>query len=433
MRWAYKLPLRFRSLFHKNWVEHELCDELRFHLDKLTAENVAQGMTQAEARYAALRELGGVEQIKEECRDMRQLKFIDDLCKDLVIGLRRLRRNPGFTAAAVITLALGIGANTAIFSVVDAVLLRPLPYPDPAQLVRFFEDLSQKGYSRARVSPPTYLELKTQKRLFEDVAAVNETSFHRGVDNGGAERLNGALTTYNLFSVLGVRPLLGRTFLPEEDHPGSNHVALLSYAFWRDRFGGNPGIIGRSLRLNAEPYTVIGVMPPGFSFPEKDVTPIDVWTPRAFTPQELAPRGARYLLVVGRLQPDVSLEEVNAALRVLAHRAVERYPNEMRGVRRFFAEPLQDSDTHDAKRGLLMLLFAVGFILLIACANVANLLLSRSAARRREIAMRVALGAERSRILRQLLTETSLLSATGGILGGCLAVASFAFLRRLIP
>lgn len=356
-----------------------------------------------------------------------------DIQKDIRFGIRTLLRNRGFTAVALLTLTLGIGATTAMFSVVDAVLLRPLPYRNPQRLVTFFEDLTQVGYPRARVSPPTYLDLKTQKQIFQDVAALNETSFNLSGNGGTAKQLNGILATYNLFSLLGVHPLLGRTFLPDEDHPGANSVVLLSYALWRDRFGGNPGIVGQTLRLNDERYTVIGVMPRGFSFPEKEVNPIDVWTPRAFTAQELTARRARYLLVIGRLRPGVALDEVNADLLILAGQSTRQYPNDMQGVSRFFSEPLQASDTHEVKRGLMMLLFAVGFILLIACANVANLLLSRAATRRREIALRAVLGAGRGRIISQLLTESALLSIAGGVLGTALAIASFAFLKYLIP
>ena len=330
---------------------------------------------------------------------------------------------------------LGIGhwVTTAMFSVVDAVLLRALPYRDPHRLVSFFEDLGQQGYSRARVSPPTYLDLKAQRAIFQDVAAVNETSFNLSGHNGSAIQLTGVLVTFNLFSLLGAKPLLGRTFLAEEDRPGANQVLLLSFPLWQNRFAGDSGIIGQTVRLNSEPYTVIGVMPPGFSFPDKEIDPIQFWTPRAFTSQELAGRRARYLTVVVRLQPGASLAKVNAALRVLANQNALQYPNDMRGVSRFFAEPLQESNTHDVKLGLLLLQFAVVLILLIACANVANLLLSRAAARRREMALRAALGAGRGRILRQLLTESSLLSFAGGILGTGLALASFGLLKRLIP
>lgn len=356
-----------------------------------------------------------------------------DIQKDIRFGIRTLLRNCGFTVVALLTLALGIGATAAMFSVVDAVLLRPLPYRNPQRLVTFFTDLTRTGSPRARVSPPIYLDLKAQKQIFQDVAALNETSFNLSGKGDTAQQLNGILATYNLFSVLGVHPLLGRTFLPEEDRPGANHVVLLSYALWRNRFGENPAIVGQTLRLNDEKYTVIGVMPIGFSFPEKEVNPIDVWTPRAFTAQELAARRARYLLVIGRLRPAVTLYEANADLRILAGQNARQYPNDMQGVSRFFAEPLQAADTHEAKRGLMILLFAVGFILLIACANVANLLLSRATARRREIALRAALGAGRGRIISQLLTESVLLSIAGGVLGTVLAIASFAFLKYLIP
>lgn len=356
-----------------------------------------------------------------------------DIQKDIRFGVRALLRNPGFTAVALLTLALGIGATTAMFSVVDAVLLQPLPYRDPQRLVTFFEDLSQIGYPRARVSPPTYLDLKAQAQLFHDVAAVNESAFNLGGGGGGARQLNGILATYQLFSVLGAHPLLGRTFLPEEDRPGANHVVVLSYAFWQNGFGGSREIIGQTLRLNDEPYKIIGVMPLEFSFPEKELNPIDLWTPRAFTAEELTPRRGRYLFAVARLQPGISLNKVNAQLRILASQDVRQFPDDMRGVSRFFAEPLQESDTHETKRGLLLLFFSVSLILLIACANVANLLLSRAAARRREIALRAALGAGRGRIIGQLLTESGLLAIAGGILGTCLAVASFAFLKELIP
>jgi predicted permease len=360
--------------------------------------------------------------------------MIEDIWNDIRYGVRTLLRSPGFTAVAILTLTLGIGATTAIFSVVDAVLLHSLPYRDPQRLVSFFEDLGRLGYPRTRVSPPTYVDLKAQTQVFEDVAAVNETGFNlNGKNTGGARQLAGALVTHNLFAVLGISPLIGTSFLPEEDRPGADHVVLLSFSLWRNEFGGTPGIVGQTIRLNGEPYTVKGVMPAAFSFPDMEPNAIDVWTPRAFTSQELAARQARYLISVGRLRSGTSLEQANAALRIMESQNVRQYPNDMRGVSRFFAEPLRESYTHDSKDGLMMLMAAVGFILLIACANVANLLLSRAAGRRPEVALRMALGAGTSRILRQLLTESALLSFMGGVMGTCAAIGSFAFLKHLIP
>ncbi|MFZ0593302.1 MAG: ABC transporter permease [Bryobacteraceae bacterium] len=265
------------------------------------------------------------------------------------------------------------------------------------------------------------------------MAALNETAFNLSGTGADARQLNGILTTYNLFSVLGVKPLLGRSFLPEEDHPGVNHVALLSYALWKSQFGGDRRILGSIVRLNSEPYTIVGVMPAGFSFPEKEVNPIDVWTPRAFTAEELSARGARYLLAIGRLHPGVSVAQTNAALRALTTQTARQFLDEMQGVSRFFAEPLQDSDTHEAKRGLMMLLVAVGFILVIACGNVANLLVSRGLSRSREVALRMALGARRSRIISQLLIESALLSTMGGLLGAAIPIVSLGFLKHLVP
>jgi len=342
MAWGRRFWLRLQTLFRRDQIAHRLDDEIQFHLDLQIGENIAAGMDPEAARHAALRAFGNRTVLKEETRETWGWTWLEQIGQDLRHGARMLRKSPVFTAAAVLTLTLGIGATTAIFSVVDAVLLRPLPYRDPQRLVSFFEDLGEVGYPRTRVSPSTYLDLKAQTRVFEDVAAVNETGFNFSRDGSGARQLSGALVTYNLFAVLGSQPLIGTGFLPEEDRPGASHVVLLSFSLWQSEFAGSARIIGQTIRLNDEPYTVKGVMRPGFSFPDKEIGPIQVWVPRAFTSEELAARTARYLIAVGRLRPGISLTEANTDVRVLASQDIRQYRNDMLGVSRFFAEPLQE-------------------------------------------------------------------------------------------
>ena len=265
MRLFHKLPLRLRSVFRKNRVEQELSEELRFHLEKLIQENIEKGMTPDEARYAALRELGGVEQIKEECRDMRRVNYVESSIQDLRYGLRMLAKNPGFTAVAVLTLALGIGANTAIFSVVDAVVLRPLPYKDPDRLVMVKERIPLVTPEPIPVCAPDVIQFQRQNEVFESVAAFRggqlDLSGGREPERITAERVNA-----NLFSLLGVQPLVGRAFTADEDQPGRS-LAILSYPLWQRRFGANPDVVGRTVNLNRQAYTIIGVMPQSFVFP----------------------------------------------------------------------------------------------------------------------------------------------------------------------
>jgi putative ABC transport system permease protein len=352
------------------------------------------------------------------------------LIQDLRYGIRTLAKSPGFTVIALLTLTLGIGATAAIFSVVDAVLLRSLPYREPERLVSVLEDLTDLGFPRNTPAPGNYAEWKKQKQIFEDVAAMAEGDYNLTGREGEPEKLGGVTATQNLFSVLGTKPLIGRAFAPEEDRPGTEHVTLISYRLWKRRFGGDPKLVGQAILLNNQKYSVLGVMPPGFSFPSRN---IDIWTPIAFTSKQLANFGMHYLLVVGRLRPGVTVQKANAALLLLAKQMARQYPDTNAAIRRFFAEPLQESYTHDVRRGLIVLMAAVGFILLIACANIANLLLSRAAGRQREIAVRTALGADRGRIIRQLLTESALLAVVGGMLGVILANWCFNFLKNLIP
>jgi len=353
---------------------------------------------------------------------------------DLRFGLRALRRSPGFTIGAVLVLALGIGANTAIFSIVNAVLLRPLPFDEPSRLVQVWHVPPAKsfpGLNLFSVSPANFLDWQAQSTTFEGLAIYGG----RGLTLGGKEQpemVVGAGVGPEFFSVLRAYPMLGRTFSAEENRPGADHSIILSYKLWRDRFGSDPNIVGRTITLDSEPYQVVGVMPDSFRFP----TWAKVWAPLGWTNQERAVRGNHNYMVIGRLKPGVDIAQAKSELASISTRLEQLYPADDKGWGATVI-PLREQMVGDVRTALLVLLGAVAFVLLIACANVANLVLAKTLARRKEIAIRNALGASRAAILRHILSETVLLSVFGGLLGFALARATLAlsthFLAEHLP
>jgi putative ABC transport system permease protein len=353
---------------------------------------------------------------------------METLGQDIRYGVRMLFKKPGFTAIAIFTLALGIGANTAIFSVVNALLLRPLAYPKPDRLVMIWMNNTRIKIDEDWHSYANYADYRDQNHVFEQVAAFNDTSANLMSDDE-PERVMGVVGTANLLPLLGVSPLLGRTFTPEEDAPGKNRVIVIGHGLWKRRYGGSSDIIGKEIRLNGNTRTVIGVMPAGFSFPLKDS---EFWIPIAASPEDIANRNAIWLQAVGRLRPGVTLQQAQADMGTIASQLQQQYPeiNDGYGVK---LVQLHEQIVGKIRPSLVILLGAVAFVLLIACANVANLLLARAATREREIAIRAALGAGRMRLIRQLLTEGTILSIVAGVLGTLIALLGVNGLVALAP
>jgi predicted permease len=423
--------MKWDSWFKRRHWERVMDAEFQFHLDSQISDYISQGLSRKEAELRARREFGAVELAKDECRDQRPVEWLADLLRDVGYASRSLRRTPGFTVAAIVTLALGIGANTAIFSVMNATLFRPLPYKNPDQIVLVGET-ERDGccwHGIIAFSAANFLDFKEQNQAFEHMATFEGAGFTlTSVDN--PENIKAGSVTADFFNVLAVQPVLGRTFLPAEEEQSGNHEVVLSDRFWKRRFGAAPKIVGQTIYLDKNPYTVVGVMPSGFDFsiPGRYGSR-ELWVPATLT-RDNEKRGDHFLGVIARLKAEVPLTQAQADLAAINARIARQYPKEMDGigvkVLSFHGETVADV------RPLLLILFGtVAFVLLIACANVANLQLVRSSARQKEIAIRVALGASRGRMVRQMLTESVLLALAGGTLGVFLASAGITVLKGL--
>jgi putative ABC transport system permease protein len=416
-----------RGLLNRHRVEADLDEEMQAFVEMSTADRVRDGVAPEVARRQAVLELGGVEQAKERVRTGRHGAWIEAVGRDVRFALRQIRRTPAFSGVAIATLALGIGGLTAMFSVFDAVLIRPLPYADADRLVMIWDAMPQSDV-RARHDPPPaeWIEWRRRNTVFSDLALTQSADLSLS-GSGEPEQVPARKATWNLWDVLGVRPMLGRVFTEEEDVKGV-HVAVISYRLWQRRFGGESDIVGRRITLNDDAYEVIGVMPAGFYFmPSRDV---DLWTPTSFPEWMRTNFTWHDGEVVARLKPGVTVEQARASMSALSLQVTAK---DFRGPHPVYVRPLREEIAGRTRTALILLLSASAALLLIACVNLTNLLLSRGAARGREVAVRVALGAARSRLVCQFLTESVVLAGLGTLAALALAVPAMRFLERLVP
>jgi len=437
-RWMFTIPLRLRSLFRWAQADQELDDELRDHLEGKTQEYVAHGMTQEEAQRRARLELGGIEQTKEKCRDARGVNWIQDFVQDLHVGLRMLRKSAGFTVVAIVTLALGIGTTTAIFSIVNAVLLSPLPFPEPDRLVKITFSEPGLGLRDVPFSVPELDDLRNRAEVFTDVSTIASDSVNlTGADH--PERLEFLVTHPNYFSMLGATPQIGRLFGPQDFALGFAPVVVLSDGLWRRAYGADRNVIGRTVRLDGDPYTIVGVLPPEFRHPGPTVSGnVEVFQTAGFSADPAPPpaRSTRIMSAsIGRLKPGITVEQAQARLTAMAAQIRRDYPTDYPPQDQWTIEiqPLQEALVGKVRPMLLVLLGAVILVVFIVSLNIANLILARASGRQQEMAVRSALGASHGRMIRQMLTESMLLSLCGSIAGVATAFGTLRFVLHLVP
>ena len=424
MKWLNTLVARVRALLRRDEVLRDIDEELRSHIEMETEANRELGMTPDEARLSATKSFGNVGSIRDLAYEVRGGGLMETFWQDLRYSGRMLLKHPGFTLIAVLTLSLGIGANTAIFSIVNAVLLRALPYQAPEQLVTLGE-----SDPRGSVSYSNFVDWRNQSSLFDSVSVVRSNESYNFTGAGEPERLQGRLVSAGFFSLLGIKPAVGRDFLAEDDRPGATPAVIISYGLWSRRFGNDPGVIGKQITLNNQSYTVVGVSSQDFQYG----LPADVTIPIGLSAERFKARGADPgVSVVARLKPNVSLQQAQTETDMVYSRMEQQYPETNTG-RRAYLMSLHETFVGDVRRPLLILLGSVALVLLIACANVANLLLVRASTRRREMSVRVALGANRWRIIRQLLTESLMLAVIGAVLGILLAYWGASFIANQLP